>query len=130
MCSNKIYWYWKVWNWKNWKIPIASNLPMHITGYNPFGDDELRLKPIGFNFSRISRFHIGYSIFCNSPSIRGLFNFFHLILISSPIPFSLRSCIDKKESLALFNYKRGCYKKSAALVSPLFVYLFLCYNDE
>ncbi|PKK62929.1 hypothetical protein RhiirC2_789642 [Rhizophagus irregularis] len=20
-----------VWNWKNWKIPIASNLPMHIT---------------------------------------------------------------------------------------------------
>ena len=26
----KIYWHWKAWNWKNWKIPIASNLPMHI----------------------------------------------------------------------------------------------------
>ncbi|GBC19748.2 hypothetical protein GLOIN_2v1770668 [Rhizophagus irregularis DAOM 181602=DAOM 197198] len=29
----EIYWRWKVWNWKNWKIPIASNLPTHITEY-------------------------------------------------------------------------------------------------
>ncbi|CAB5200249.1 unnamed protein product [Rhizophagus irregularis] len=94
---------------------------MHITGYNPFGD-ELRLKPIG-DIQYFVIHHLSEDCLIS----------FTLYKSSRQFLFLWDRALTKKktsDSLALFNYKRGCYKKSAALVSPLFVYLFLCYNDE